>query len=60
MPASSYLDTLHRTFPELVLLVAGPRPQVADAAPAADVSLHVDITDLRKEFGPQQSGNMTA
>jgi TIR domain len=57
LPSSSYLETLHRTFPQLVLLVAEQRSRPNDGSPAADISLAVHIRDLRAEFGPQQSGN---
>ncbi|MCY2978162.1 MAG: hypothetical protein NTU79_05795 [Planctomycetota bacterium] len=60
LPSNSYLDTLHKTFPQLVLLVADQRPRPAGGAPAADISLAVHIRDLRAEFGPQQSGSSPA
>jgi hypothetical protein len=60
LPSNSYLDTLHKTFPQLVLLVANQRPRSAGGAPAADISLAVHIRDLRAEFGPQQSGSSPA
>ena len=58
--SESYLREIHEAFPELVLLVAAPSPRPSDSSRLKEVTLEQDISDLRNEFGPQQSGSAPA